>query len=226
LNELEGISGIVANYYSPLGEDNRKYFTIENAQLIDNARIYLEDKKNELDNNDYYFILASILISSDKIANIPSVYGSYLKEFKKSSLKKFKVIPIHKREIQQNENETYNLECLDCIDEISSIDIAYLDPPYNQRQYGKNYHVLNYIAKYNSNLEIYGKTGLIKNTIHSDWCKKKEAPIILEKILDKLKNKTKYVLLSYNNEGTIEFDKIRELMEEKCEEVILVETVA
>ncbi|GMO45510.1 MAG: hypothetical protein Ta2B_26550 [Termitinemataceae bacterium] len=35
----------------------------------------------------------------------------------------------------------------------------YLDPPYNGRQYGANYHILNTIARY-ENFEPKGKTGL------------------------------------------------------------------
>ena len=38
-------------------------------------------------------------------------------------------------------------------------DILYLDPPYNSRQYGANYHLLNTIAEYKP-FEPKGKTGL------------------------------------------------------------------
>ena len=38
-------------------------------------------------------------------------------------------------------------------------DVVYLDPPYNNRQYSKNYHVLNYLARY-EDMELRGKTGL------------------------------------------------------------------
>jgi adenine-specific DNA-methyltransferase len=46
-------------------------------------------------------------------------------------------------------------------------DVLYIDPPYNRRQYAKNYHVLEVIAELNSvedearyEATLYGKTGL------------------------------------------------------------------
>ena len=49
-------------------------------------------------------------------------------------------------------------------------DILYLDPPYNHRQYGANYHILNTIAKYDKFIPK-GKTGL-RDYVRSDYCKK------------------------------------------------------
>ena len=51
-------------------------------------------------------------------------------------------------------------------------DILYLDPPYNTRQYGANYHLLNTIAKYDSFVPK-GKTGL-RNYEKSVYCMKNE----------------------------------------------------
>jgi adenine-specific DNA-methyltransferase len=49
-------------------------------------------------------------------------------------------------------------EYINLIEKISG-DILYLDPPYNQRQYATNYHMLKTIAKYDNPI-IHGKTGL------------------------------------------------------------------
>lgn len=103
--------------------------------------------------------------------------------------------------------------------DVSLGDVIYLDPPYNERQYGKNYHVLNYLAK-NEEMEIYGKTGLIKDTKLSDWCSKKNAPQILDNFLSKCSGKI--VVMSYNNEGIISHEKIKEIFE-KYGELKLVE---
>ena len=48
-------------------------------------------------------------------------------------------------------------------------DVVYLDPPYNQRQYSANYSPLNYMAHYDDTLEIYGKTGLIRDYFKSKF---------------------------------------------------------
>lgn len=215
LNNLDSVNGIFTQNYSELGEEKRMFFTIENSQKIDAVRLRLEEIKPSLTEEEYYFILASILVSADSVANVPAIYGSFLKEYKKQAQKEFIIYPIH-NEGERNENRVYNLESLELVDNLEHVDWVYLDPPYNERQYGKNYHVLNYIAKYDESLEIYGKTGLIKNTILSDWCSKSKAPVILDNLLSKLRGKTDWVFMSYNNEGIISHDKIQEIFDKYC----------
>jgi adenine-specific DNA-methyltransferase len=76
-------------------------------------------------------------------------------------------------------------------------DVLYLDPPYNAREYGANYHLLNTIARYDDFVPR-GKTGL-REYSRSLYCKKRE----VEKVFDELVRdaKFKYIFLSYNNEG-------------------------
>ena len=66
---------------------------------------------------------------------------------------------------------TKNEYKIELIKEIEG-DILYLDPPYNARQYGANYHLLNTIAKYDS-FSTKGKTGL-RDYQKSKYCSKPE----------------------------------------------------
>jgi len=87
-------------------------------------------------------------------------------------------------------------------------DILYLDPPYNQRQYGANYHLLNTIAKYD-NFIPKGKTGL-REYNRSNYCKRKEVTLNFEELI---KNANfKYIFLSYNNEGLMGKEEIANVM--------------
>lgn len=224
LNNAENTIGLLSLNYSELGPDKRKFFTKENAQKIDGARTLLEEKKESLSDNEYFFLLASIIVSADKIANVPAVYGAFLKKFKKKAKEKFKIEPVHQEETKDDDNSAFNLDCEDLTNEIENADVVYMDPPYNERQYCKNYHVLNFLAKYDDSIEIYGKTGLIKNSITSEWCSKSKAPLVLDRMMQKLVGKSSYVMMSYNNEGIISHEKIREIME-KYFEVELVETI-
>ena len=81
-----------------------------------------------------------------------------------------------------------------------------MDPPYNQRQYLPNYHILETIAKYD-NPKIKGVTGLREYVEEkSKYCVKKE---ILNTFDDLIKNiKTRYILLSYNTEGLLKQEEI------------------
>mgnify|MGYP000966732968 FL=1 len=84
----------------------------------------------------------------------------------------------------------------------------YLDPPYNARQYGSNYHLLTTIAKYDS-FEPQGKTGL-RAYYRSSYCKKNEVQISFEELI---KNANfNYVFLSYNNEGLMTENEVKTIM--------------
>ena len=80
-----------------------------------------------------------------------------------------------------------------------NVDILYIDPPYNNRQYAPNYHLLETIAKYDAP-KIKGTTGLREYANQkSDFCNKDTAIIALDKIAKTAKYK--YLILSYNSEG-------------------------
>jgi len=88
-------------------------------------------------------------------------------------------------------------------------DILYLDPPYNHRQYGANYHLLNTIAEYKE-FKPRGKSGL-REYVCSNYCKKGE---VKNSFSDLIKNaEFRYIFLSYNNEGLMKQEDIRNIMQ-------------
>jgi adenine-specific DNA-methyltransferase len=209
MNNLELIdNGLIFLNYSK----NRMFFTHNNAKKADAIRKYLDDIyiKNEINKKEFMFLLASIIISIDKIANTSSVYGAFLKQYKNSALKDLIIKPIHKNKTNKN-NIIYNMKMEDLI-ENQKFDIVYLDPPYNHRQYSGNYSPLNYIAQY-KDIELTGKTGLIKDYNKSIFCKKTNIKETFKDMINKIK--CKYILLSYNNEGLMNFNDLKDLLLQK-----------
>ncbi|MGB8705438.1 MAG: DNA adenine methylase [Gillisia sp.] len=208
LNALDGIHGFISENYSEGGKAGRLYFSEENGKKIDAARIQIEKwKKNkEIDENIYYFLLCSLLESADKVANTASVYGAYLKNIKSSAAKPLKILPALFEDTSRA-HKVYNRDANSLINKLKG-DILYLDPPYNARQYGANYHILNTIAKYDT-FAPKGKTGL-PDYFKSSYCSKNNVRESLENLL---KNADfNYVFLSYNNEGLLLPQEIKELM--------------
>ena len=207
LNETNGEEGFIFNEYSENGKANRLYFSEHNGKKIDAIRTKIEFWKTEkkISSALYYFLLASLLESADKVANTASVYGAFLKKIKKTAQKELILEPAI-FEINSHSHEVYNEDSNLLIKKIEG-DILYLDPPYNAREYGANYHLLNTIAKYD-NFTPKGKTGL-RDYSKSAFCKKKE----VEKSFDDLiKNANfKYIFLSYNNEGIMSSETIKKI---------------
>ena len=213
----ESVAGFITKHYSPYNGNERKFFTVENAKRIDYIRGRIEELKSELSSDDYTFILASLLISADAVSNVPAVYGCYLKNFKAKATKALTLIPIHTNiEPCVANSATYNYDVLNTefLDSISA-DIVYLDPPYNERQYSKNYFPLNIIAKTPDQLTteppLKGITGIPVDCFLSPFCKKgKTVENAFETLFRELK--TKWIFLSYNSESIVSKDKMVELM--------------
>ncbi len=209
LNNHPGKKGFIFENYSEGGKAGRNYFTAENGQKIDAVRLQIEEwkKSSKINEDQYFFLLSSLLESADKVANTASVYGAYLKHVKASAKKKLVINPAL---FQQTENahQVFQQDSNTLIKEIKG-DILYLDPPYNARQYGANYHLLNTIAKYDTFVPK-GKTGL-RNYYKSDWCRTGE---VLKSFAELLENAHfDYIFLSYNNEGLMGQKEVQQQME-------------
>lgn len=208
LNALTGVDGFIFNEYSQNGKAGRLYFSEPNGKKIDEIRQKIEEWKTTGKINDglYYFLLASLLESADKVANTASVYGAYLKHLKKSAQKELIIEPALFIE-NDNTHLVFNKNANELIKEIQG-DILYLDPPYNAREYGANYHLLNTIAKYDS-FTPKGKTGL-RDYQKSDYCKKNQ---VLSAFDELIKNANfAFIFLSYNNEGLMNASQIQTIM--------------
>jgi adenine-specific DNA-methyltransferase len=214
LSNIKGEKGFIYKNYCSGGTKNqefeRQYFSDENGMRCDAIRIKIEEWKNKklITENEYYFLLATLLETIDKRANTASVYGAFLKQLKKTAQIPFILKPAELI-INDQEHEVFNEDINKIVEKVEG-DILYLDPPYNQRQYATNYHMLETIAKYD-NPKIYGKTGLREyQDQKSLYCSSSQVKKAFKDLI--LKAKAKYIFLSYNNEGLMTHDEIKEIM--------------
>ena len=98
--------------------------------------------------------------------------------------------------------------------EEEEIDIAYLDPPYNQHPYGSNYHVLNSVALWDKpSLERQITRGT-KAAIRTDWRTERhsaynyrdEASRAYDRLLNSVR--ARYILTSYSTDGMIPLESL------------------
>ncbi|MDQ1340788.1 MAG: adenine-specific DNA-methyltransferase [Campylobacterota bacterium] len=204
LNKLKPREGFVYKNYCLGGSGERQYFSDENGLKIDAIRVEIEKYKR--DENLYYFLLASLLESADKVANTASVYGAYLKHLKKSAQKSM-ILEAAVFEENEAEHQVFNEDANSLIKKIEG-DILYLDPPYNHREYGANYHILNTIALYDE-FNPKGKSGL-REYKKSRYCKKNEVHSAFEELVKEAN--FKYIFLSYNNEGIMSQKDVETIM--------------
>lgn len=107
---------------------------------------------------------------------------------------------------------------------LGGTDIVYLDPPYNQHQYGSNYHLLTTIARWDKPPvpDERDESGFLLDRagIRSDWketrsdfCSRPRAAAAFRALLDAMD--ARFVLLSYNDGGILPLDELRAILEER-----------
>lgn len=210
-NEYNKLQGFIYNNFS-LGGSERQYFSQDNAARIDYIRTKIEKwySEDRITKNEYYYLIACLIESVSKVANVAGVYGSYLKMWDPRAIKPMKFIPVEQlRDFSLYENEIYNKNIEELINDISG-DILYLDPPYTKNQYSVQYHLLETIALYDEP-ELKGKTGARDNSAKaSKFSKPGEVHIEFEKIIAKAN--FKYIILSYSSDGIMSKEYIESVM--------------
>lgn len=195
--------------YSPNDSCQRMYFQNKNAIKIDIIRLTIESWRttNQIDEDEYYYLLAVLLEAVPYISNITGTFGAYLKHWDNRSyndleLKKPKIIKSNYK------CKAYNEEVISFLKKVKG-DVLYADPPYNQRQYAPNYHLLETIAKYDKP-KVSGVTGIRPyDDIKSDFCIKSRVKEAFSEMFEVAN--VKFVVVSYNNEGLLSTDELMEI---------------
>lgn len=198
----------IYNNYS-LYNSNRMYFQEKNALKIDLIRLTIEKWKRDklISQDEYFYLLACLINAVPYISNITGIYSSYLKFWDKRTYNDLKL-----KEIEINNNNKFIHQCFN--EDYTKLldmqcDVLYADPPYNEREYLPNYHILETIARYDCP-KIHGVTGMRDYSYEkSPFCKKRLAESAFEKLIKE--TKCRYILISYNNEGIISTSKLSEL---------------
>lgn len=197
-----------------------KYFNKEDAKLIGKIREELEIKlsKNEINSKEYYMLLSSLLFSIDKIANTCGHYDAYRKIDNIESKFKYELIVL--KQLKEKQEIKIYREDSNCLVKKINADIAFIDPPYNSRQYSRFYHVLENITKWEKP-KLYGTALKPKEENMSEYCKT-SAPKDFKDLIDNLK--VEYIVVTYNNtynskssssKNKITLEEIKSILDEK-----------
>ena len=218
LNNVMGIEGYVFENYAPLGKYKRMYLSNENAKKIDSIlkSISLWKQNNLISDIEQIILRTSLIEAIPFISNISGTYGAYLKSWDKRAFKSL-TLEVPQFILSTNQHYCFQKDANELIRDIEA-DVLYLDPPYNNRQYISNYHVLETMAK-NDKIELKGKTGLRKDDYlyKSKFSQKNFCVEALEDLI--MNAKADYILMSYNSEGIIPETEIERIFRRR-EEII------
>ncbi|MDH4128665.1 MAG: DNA adenine methylase [Spirochaetota bacterium] len=246
LNKLPALpanKSYISRYYCPKDTNNpdlvneRLFYTKETGEKLDSIREAIDkiglnnpSKQNKKVKN---LLLALLLHEAATRANTSGVFKGFHNGFggtgKDALSRILKPLSLKTPKLYNGKHKSKVFKC--CANKLSKklksrirFDVAYIDPPYNQHQYGSNYHLLNTIAlndkpPVNDAIYINGKK-VDKSAIRKDWiktksayCYKSTAQNDFENLIDNIN--AKYILVSYSIDGIIPFDNMLNILSHK-----------
>lgn len=227
--------GFIRTMYSPVDDRNialgeRVFYTNDNARRLD----FFAHEIACLDEPVRTMLLGPLLSKASIHANTSGVFKGFYKD-KNTGIGKFGAAKgdALKRILEPIRLEVPVLSAYECQSEVTRsdandlvsgplpvLDLAYIDPPYNQHPYGSNYFMLNLLVDYAKPREVSKVSGIPTNWNRSGYNVKRQALPLMADLLQKLP--TRFILVSFNAEGYISIDELRDVltMQGKVDEVI------
>jgi adenine-specific DNA-methyltransferase len=216
--------GFITELYSPKNDNNiqsgeRVFYTHRNAMYIDTMRQLINNVELPLQK----FFLAPLLSEASVHSNTSGMFKGFHKNkatgigqfggSNSDALLRIKGdinLPFPVFSNFHCNSVIYNGDSNDVIKTVPEVDLAYLDPPYNQHPYGSNYFMLNLILE-NKRPESLSKiSGIAEGWNRSAYNKKQFAYQALTDLVTNIR--AKYVLISFNSEGFISLDEMKTML--------------
>lgn len=179
---------IKENYFSK--NFGGKFYEKNISKLIGYIRQDIENRKDELNTKEYAILITSLIYTIDRLANTVGHFDAYIKK------------PITKKPLNFRLIQTENFEGAKIYREDSNKlarklkgDIAYIDPPYNSRQYSRFYHIYENLVQWKKP-KLYGVALKPKPENMSKYCTV-NAKNTFKDLVENLD--VKYLAVSYNN---------------------------
>ncbi|MCL5105478.1 MAG: DNA adenine methylase [Armatimonadetes bacterium] len=237
LNNLSGVRGYIASHYCPADDERydvdteRMFYTQQNGRRIDAMRERISEwrESGRIDATEEATLLAPLIYQASYCSNTSGVFKGFHRGWGGATKTAWYRIRSHltldSPILHDNglDNIVIREDAALIADKIDS-DIAYLDPPYNQHQYGANYHLLNTVALWDKppiSEQISGNGHKDKAAIRKDWrterrseyCYKSTALDALAGVVSRLR--ARYILVSYSTEGLMPVEDMLSILGER-----------
>lgn len=179
----------IKDNYASINYSN-KFFSYADALHIGAIRDVI-DSINDVNEKERAILIASLLYSADKAANTVGHYDAYIKGHNIPDTFKFDLISPYATTAEiEIHREDANI-----LAKSLSVDIVYIDPPYNSRQYSRFYHVLENLTTWKKP-KLYGEALKPEPENMSEYCRSGALQAFADLIRDL---QCKYIVVSYNN---------------------------
>ena len=217
--------GFIETLYAPKDESeitqaDRVFYTTTNARRLDNYRRMIDGVPP-----DFRDLLLGPLLSAASVhSNTAGVFKGFYKDRATGvgqyggtgldALKRIKgkiklEIPVLSK--YECDYEILQDDTNEVASQIKGLDLAYIDPPYNQHPYGSNYFMLNLLVHYKRPDKISRVSGIPSDWRRSGYNVRTKSLPLLEELLHNID--ARFLLISFNNEGFISPDDMRAMLQ-------------
>ncbi|MBI4567080.1 MAG: DNA adenine methylase [Planctomycetes bacterium] len=217
--------GFIEDLYAPKDEDritrdDRVFFTRANARRLDNFRRLIDTAPSEIKD----LLLGPLLSKASVHANTAGVFKGFYKnrltgvgQFGGSGSDALLRIlgeirleaPVLSR--IECESEVVQEDANTVARRLTGLDLAYIDPPYNQHPYGSNYFMLNLLVRYDRPQRVSRVSGIPTDWRRSGYNVRAWSLPLLSQLVKSID--APFLLISFNNEGFISPDEMRSLLD-------------
>lgn len=176
------------NYFSK--NYGGRYFYHDTAKKVGYVRERLKEMRSNLTDKEYAILLASLIYSIDRHANTMGHFDAY--HHKPPIAHQFQIRMI--RAESYNSVEIYQEDSNQLARHLN-VDLTYLDPPYNSRQYSRFYHVYENLVQW-KRPPLYGTALKPKEENMSDYCRSTAFNAFTDLVSH---IESRYLVVSYNN---------------------------
>ena len=218
--------GFIEELYSPRDEssitkEDRVFYTRDNARRLDGYRQMIDTAPEDMQE----LLLAPLLSEASIHSNTAGVFKGFYKN-RETKVGQFggtgsdalvrikgKIVlepPVLSR--YECDYEVLQEDANSAARRVGDLDLAYIDPPYNQHPYGSNYFMLNLLVNYERPEQISRVSGIPQGWRRSGYNVRANSLPLMRDLLHALD--AKFLLVSFNNEGFIASEEMRALLEE------------
>ncbi|GAA4743697.1 DNA adenine methylase [Gordonia alkaliphila] len=188
------IDVLAPNYFSTTFRDT--YYSEPNSRLIGHYRERIEQwhAAGTLNERERAVLIASLLYGMDKAAATVGHYDAYREGAASEARLVFGLPELESFDVPH----TVTRQDANQLVRERHWDLVYMDPPYNSRQYGDLYHVLDNVTDWQQGPVQFKARKMDRRHLKSDYCTTAAVPAFTD-LIDAVDTST--IIMSYNDTG-------------------------
>ncbi|MDA1082290.1 MAG: DNA adenine methylase [Gemmatimonadetes bacterium] len=215
LNTLPGRDGYVTRTFC----EEARYFQPFNGRRIDAVRDEIDGLADG--RVERAILLTSLLEAADRVDSTTGLQMAYLKAWAPRS---FNALELRMPELLAGGGRALRSDANALAGEMDEVDVAYIDPPYNQHSYHSNYHIWETLVRHDSP-PSYGIARKREDcrAVKSAYNSKARAWDAFAHLIRNVR--ARHLIVSFNDEGYFARGDIAALLESVCGEVATIPVV-